>query len=828
MNARPKFFEQLGREKSIADYLPYSSHVAPDVIITRAGDFMRIFRVGGLAHEAADPEDVQIKLDQLNTLYRSIGSSKVALWTHTLRRKTTDRLDGVFDNDFCRDLNNRYYDSFAGYRMMASELYLTLIYRPNPTRFGRALNKAARRSIDEIKAEHREAIRALDDLTNQLRASMRGYDIEPLGHYDYEHKGQGGYTETIHCSTALEFLNFLITGSWQRVRVPKVPLNDYLGNAWLFVGMETIEIRTATQTRFAQALDFKDYVSFTQPGMLNELLYEDYEYVITQSFSFKDRYVGKKDLETQRNRLQNADEGGVSQIQQMSEAIDQLVNGEFAMGEYHFSMMVFGGTVAEARQNVSSAMSILQNQGFIAASVSTATDACFYAQLPCNWSFRPRVAHLTSLNFAGLSSFHNFTAGKRNGNPWGEAIAILKTPSGQPFYFNFHASKEDEDAFDQKLLGNTRIIGMSGAGKTVLMGFLYALAQKYKVRSSTGFSSVFFDKDRGAEILIRAMGGQYLAVETGQPTGFNPFQREPTEANILFLETLSRWLASRNGQKVTTVDEQRISQAVRTVMKMPRHLRGITTLTQNMTEGTTKEERENSIVKRLKRWCRGEPLGWVLDCENDVLDFGACSNFGIDGTEFLDNQEVCTPISMYLLHCMDDIIDGRRFMYFMDEFWKWLLDDAFSEFAFNKQKTIRKQNGLGVFATQSPVDVLRSPISRAIVEQCATEIYLPNPRANYRDYVAGAGGSDGDFGLTEAEFDLVKNLHEDSRMFLVKSGHRSAVARLDLAGFDDDLAVISGSTDNVELAHKVMQEVGEDPANWLPVFHERRRSRFET
>jgi type IV secretion system protein VirB4 len=48
----------------------------------------------------------------------------------------------------------------------------------------------------------------------------------------------------------------------------------------------------------------------------------------------------------------------------------------------------------------------------------------------------------------------------------------------------------------------------------------------------------FFDKDRGAEILIRAMGGRYLAVENGKPTGFNPFQREPTESNILFLETL--------------------------------------------------------------------------------------------------------------------------------------------------------------------------------------------------------------------------------------------------------------------------------------------------
>ena len=30
--------------------------------------------------------------------------------------------------------------------------------------------------------------------------------------------------------------------------------------------------------------------------------------------------------------------------------------------------------------------------------------------------------------------------GKRDGNPWGEALALLRTPSGQPFYLNLHSS----------------------------------------------------------------------------------------------------------------------------------------------------------------------------------------------------------------------------------------------------------------------------------------------------------------------------------------------------------------------------------------------------
>jgi type IV secretory pathway VirB4 component len=172
---------------------------------------------------------------------------------------------------------------------------------------------------------------------------------------------------------------------------------------------------------------------------------------------------------------------------------------------------------------------------------------------------------------------------------------------------------------------------------------------------------------------------------------------------------------------------------------------------------------------------------------------------------------------------MEQVIDGRRFIYWMDEFWKWLGDDAFSEFAFNKQKTIRKQNGLGVFATQSPSDVLKSPIAKAIIEQSATMIFLPNPTADEKDYVEG-------FKTTKMEYEFIRSLAEDSRCFVVKQGHRSTVCRLDLGGgrFDDELAVLSGSTDNLELLESALDEVGYDPKDWLPLFHEKRKHRSDT
>jgi type IV secretion system protein VirB4 len=252
-----------------------------------------------------------------------------------------------------------------------------------------------------------------------------------------------------------------------------------------------------------------------------------------------------------------------------------------------------------------------------------------------------------------------------------------------------------------------------------------------------------------------------------------------------------------------------ISRAVREVARMERGLRRL-----SMVRQLLPNVGENSLHARLAKWCVGGRLGWVLDNPADRIDLTQGHLFAFDDTELLDDPEVSTPVTMYLLYLTESLIDGRRFIYVMTEFWKRLDDEVFTDFAKNKQKTIRKQNGLGIFDTQSPADVLNSDIARALVEQTATFLFLPNPRADHEDYVHG-------FKLTEAEFNIVRNLGENSRLFLIKQGQRSAIGRLDLSGLGDVLDVLSGTTDNVELLDEIRAEVGDSPERWLPVFHAR-------
>jgi len=812
MNARVRYDDQIQHERSTAPFIPFSSHVADDTIILKSGDLMRSWRLEGISFETADEDDIVSRKEQLNTLLRSISSDHVALCSHTVKRRKSDRLIASFTSEFSREFDERYAESFAEYRMMGTDLYLTLIYRPTPSGAARLFRKAGRRNPVEIRADRQAAIGRLDQLAQQVEVSMRPYQPAVLTTFNSD---AGAL-----CSEPLALLNYLISGAWQDVRVPRGPLDQYLGNAWVHMGAETIEIRAANRTRYAQAIDFKDYADHTEAGILNGLLYVDFELTMTQSFSFHDKRKGLDILSRQQTRLMNVEDGSATQIAEISDTIDDLTAGQISMGEYHYSLMIYGDSIEEVRANTNEAMTILQDQGFLASLVSTATDAAWYAQLPGNWSYRPRIAQLTTRNFAGLSCFHNFASGKRDGNPWGQAVTMFKTASGQPMYFNFHYATSDDDISDRMVLANTLLTGQSGVGKTVFMNALLLQSDKYRTEDPEGFAAVFFDHKEGAKLCIKALGGRYQTIKNGQPTGFNPFQQEPTEGNLLFLERLVGVLADGT---LTTAEELRVSDAVRTVMAMPREHRRLTTLLQNIPDGAeTEDARDNSLAKRLSKWChddgdgRSGSLAWALDCDTDVVDFTGCAYHGFDGTDFLDNPDVRGPIAMYLLHRMKSVIDGRRFMYWMDEFWKWVDDPALSEFVGEEQVGIRKMNGFGVFSTQMPKSVLKSRIAAELVEQVATEVYLPNPKAERTDYVDG-------FKLTAAEFKIVRALPEESRMFLVKQGRRSMIGRLDLEGFDDDLAILSGNATNNALFDQIVADVGDDPAVWIPEFHRQRQ-----
>jgi len=109
-----------------------------------------------------------------------------------------------------------------------------------------------------------------------------------------------------------------------------------------------------------------------------------------------------------------------------------------------------------------------------------------------------------------MAPFHNYPLGRATGNHWGEALTLFVTSARSPYHFSLHASDpNDPHGGSRKDIGHTLICGPTGSGKTVFIGFLIAMLARQRV------TQVVFDKDRGLEILVRALGGEYFPSKAG-------------------------------------------------------------------------------------------------------------------------------------------------------------------------------------------------------------------------------------------------------------------------------------------------------------------------
>ena len=631
LRSREELKQASGGEVPSADYIPFGTQVAPEVIkLRRTGDYVAIWRLEGISFETADVEFIASRKEALNNFLRALGGGHYALWSHKIRRVVRERLDGQYTNDFAREFNDRYNANFDArnlrgellHQQMVTELYLSLIYRPHPSKVARLFGRMTVRTAQDIGRREDEDLDVVDDMAKQLEASLKRYGVERLGTFV---KGDTTYSEMAG------FLGFLANGVWEDIPLRRAQLAEYLPSSRLHFGDKNgmLEIWNTHAHKFAGFLDFQDYPKFSEPGMNNAILYGDYEYIETQSFSILNKRDAMTALERQQGQLTSSEDASEAEIVEISTAMEDLSSGVIEMGEYHYSLAVFGASLAEVAKHMSDAKTALQDgPGFKMAVIDAIPECAWFAQLPGNWTMRPREASITTRNFASLSPFHNFARGKRTGNPWGEALALLQTPNGQPFYFNHHVSPDDHDASDEKKPGNTAVIGQIGVGKTTLVIGLLLFALKYK-----GLRGVFFDKDRGAEIAIRRLGGKYNALKRGEPTGFNPFQLAPTEHNIAFCEKLVRLLAGLAHNDRKSSEETEIAAAVRTVMSdvVPVEMRRLSAVWQNLKVLQT----GNSVRDRIAKWIGNNPLGWAFDNPVDTQDFSdpAIQIHGYDYTE---------------------------------------------------------------------------------------------------------------------------------------------------------------------------------------------------
>ena len=772
------------------DFLPkITQHISKNVISLGGNHVAFALRLEGTQFEGVNDSTIVSQYLHLNKALSMFGKdkgSRLGLWCTLHHKKVDFSRRYEFSTKFTREFHEKYMERFQRDDYYENIYYITAVLKYE--------------DIDD-------AIEEAEELIEKMTESLRTYDPYVLGAYQNENG--------ILFSEFYDFIGSLINGNSEPIPLSNTDAFRVIPAADLHFGAELLEMRGAGRTRYATLYDLKEFGQ-TKMKVLNNILSIPCEFVFTQSFVYIGQAAMQKKIDDQLNKLRSVGDMADYQQEELEEAKGHLAAGELMFGDYHGALVVYGDTPKKAYSNGQVAAARFLNSGgfrFVRATLSA--PSTFYSQVP-GYTSKPRPIPKATTNLAASFGMYNFEHGKSRGNALGDGSAVmpLQTVARTLYDFNFHYSKPDEVVPKGEYpAGHSLFLGVTGSGKTTLQTALLSFAER--------FAPYLFamDLDRGMEIFIRAIGGTYFSMEAGKPTGINPFQWPDTPKTRDFLYDLVGSCARRDGRDNTAEEEKQIKMAVDTVMNLDFKYRRFSAILQSIPPSAE----DNSLFTRLEVWCSKGRFGWCLDNPENLFNPDEFYRIGFDVTDLLKpNYRPTEPILACLFFLKDMMLErvakeqGVLFVP-VEEFWLPAKYPMTQNFITKSLKTGRKLGEVMLLISQSPKDAINSPIFDTVVEQTVTKVLLPNPDAEFE-------GSYERCGLTYKEFVELKQMAPDSRMFMVKQNRKSSLAKLDLYGFSDEMAVLSGNAANVHIMHQAMAACrSEHPDDWLPVFQQMRR-----
>lgn len=774
---------------------------------------MSIIEFEGVMFEAMPLNQLENDFDTLNLIYAETAkeyAGRLAIWNFQKRRKINVANDYNFDNIFTKAFADKYMRRFNDKDYYENKFYIAVVLKYS----------------DSIALATEE----IEEVVNKFSRTLFTYKPRVLSTYENEHN--------VVKSEVYEFLAEIVSNEKPVAGIPLTgtPAYENLSSASLHFGYDVLQSKGETKTRFATLYDLKDFPSRTRLGMFNEaILSVPCECNLVQSFTTLSPSKSLEKIEHHLNKLVSAQDKATHQLEELREAQGYIQSGELAFGDYHCSLVVFGDSPKEAINNgVYVASSFTNYAGAIFRRASLSAPATFFSQLP-TYKIKPRPMMKSSRNLAASFSMQTYSRGKSTGNPLGDGTAImpLETKSKTLYDFNFHYSSDDEENIGDDIAGHTLLMGATGTGKTTTQSALMSFAMRFNP------AMFVLDKDRGMNIFIRALDGDYFDIRKGRATGINPFQfindtNIPDDATEEYLEKLNNDVASLKeflnelviacatdpDQQCTSEEQNQIKNAVDTVMTLPFSQRRFGALIQALPA-----RGGNELYQRLLKWVHTDDqtgrFAWALDNPTNDFDVDNFKIVGFDVSQLLEeeNYQPSEPLFSCLFYMKNMMLKNYPIMAtIIEEFWLPLKYKMPERMILDSLKTGRKMGEFILLISQSPADAIKSPIFNAIVEQTATKIMLPNPDAEYKNE---DGSGYARIGLTSKEFDVLHGLSLSSRTFLIKQGNQSSFAMLDLYGFSNEIAVLSSSKRNMILLDEIMLRMGAKTLakDWLPVFY---------
>jgi type IV secretion system protein VirB4 len=780
-------------------FLPQVGPWTENANITARGDLYATFHLYGFASELAAASSLLGLRAGLNQIAINTGRPNTEWWVHLTRRKRRGMTNlPPCSGWFAQRFDAAYRECMSG-DLYENDLWFTVLLRaPVGVRAGlKGVFSSARQLLTlgkgKVSLTTPEAtfLQEFDDLAAKVHQSLRMYGPTRLKLV----KGANG----IWYNQIDEAFHLILNNSYRRIPVSKGRCGRNIDPYEVEYGDRDWCVNTGSVTkRYGTSYSFMSYPAQDNPVMFDPLLSAPFPFTMTNSALFLRSSKMIEWLNTHTKQMKSGNDAAKSQQKQLVTTRDKLQSRDNVMVSHHYSLAVFSDRdLVDLDKNAVEAETLLGNAGINPVREDKSIKPARFAQLPGNLRWRTRPQKIPSDNFASMAAMNNVPKGRLRGR-WGPPLLIFRTHADTEYPFHFQVQGSAQ--IPKEDLGNTFVSGPSGSGKTGLVGSLCVAA------SRQGARVVVVDKDCGLAPMVLATGGSYLALPNGEPTGLAPLQTlTNTPGDLDYLGKLVRMLIMSDGRGEIDPDEDdRLGRAIARQLELPPKMRELAGIAVAL--GQVKE---NGARARLRKWCRGQRLGWVLDGEIDRLDTSHAM-WGYDTTDMLKNKEVVGPVLSYIFHRTRKLLNGRPIVLAIDEMWHAAQNETFEDDNNDQLKTIRKNEGIVLLSTQNSQDVLNLKNAHTYLQQIPTKIFFSDQDASAKSLIDG-------FKMTTAEFEATTTkLSTMPHAFLLKRPGGSTICRFDLSRRPDQIAVISGRRALYDLALDLRRKHGEAPELWVP------------
>ncbi|MCY1266170.1 Type IV secretion system protein virB4 [compost metagenome] len=720
--------EYQRRPAQLADWLPWAGLVAPGVVLNKDGAFQRTLRFRGPDLDSATQGELVATSARLNNALRRLGSGW-ALFIEAERLAAAGYPDSDFPEPLSWLVDEERRAAFeAQGRHFESVYHLTLLYLPPEESRSRAAGL-----LYEYRA-HRGV-----DWHERLAAFM----VESDRFFDLL-DGVMPELAWLDDSQTLTYLHATVSTHRQRVEVPEVPfhLDTLLADCPLATGLAP-----QLGEQHLRVLSVRGFPTSTWPGLLDDLNRLGIPYRWSTRFICLDKDEAEKELVRLRRQWFAKRKGLLALLREAlfqqesplldSDAANKASDADAALQELGADQVAFGYLTATvtvsdcdaqvADEKLRLVERVIQGRGFVTLAESLNAVEAWLSSIPGNAYANVRQPLVSTLNLAHLMPLSAVWAGPaRNRHLDGPPLVVTRTDGATPFRLVTHVGD----------VGHTLVAGPTGMGKSVLLATLALQFRRYP-----GARLFVFDMGRSLRATVLGLGGEHYELGGDGDMAFQPLARIDQAG---YRAWAAEWLEARLLQEGVAVGpEQKTAlwTALDSLSGAPeaqRTLTGLCVLLQ-----------DNALRQALQPYVLGGAHGQLLDADRDRLGMADVQCFEME--ELMHSKAAVAAVLGYLFARFEERFDGAPTLLILDEAWLFLDEPLFAARIRQWLKTLRKKNVSVIFATQSLADIKDSSIAAAIIESCASRIFLPNPQASEPQIRGTYQG----FGLNDRQIEII-------------------------------------------------------------------------